>query len=187
MSAYFHDFGLYNINIDYLRYLHTFDSEVQFDEDGHYERKPFVGVMIIIEGYHYFIPLSSRKSKHATWDNVGTAHYLVYEKVDVEKLRDKDVFKAINDKEVLKILAVLDIKKMIPVSEGLFSKINFKEVEPKHYRRLLQKECEFCENIKDGILKKANTIYEEQISTGVIHDYYCSFSLLEDACDNYLK
>ena len=187
MNTHFHDFGLYNIDINYLRYLHQFDSEVQFDEDGHYERKPFVGVMIVVAGYNYFIPLSSRKPKHVNWDNVGTAHYLIYEIIKAEALCDNDIYKPNIDNKVCKILAALDIKKMIPVPDGLFTRINFNEITSRKYRRLLQKEYQFCRNIRDGILAKANTIHQEQKSSGIIHDCYCNFSLLESACDTYAQ
>ena len=167
MNVSFENFGLYNVDVDYLRYLNSIEPEVQFSDDKYYEQKPFLGVVILIDDYSYFIPLTSGKRKHAKWKNVGPAHYLVYEQVEKSELRRNDVFKSISDTEALKIFAALDIKKMIPVKEGLYSRIEFSSLSDRKYADLLEKEYRFCQKIQDGILVKANQIYTEQKKSGV--------------------
>lgn len=185
MNVSFENFGLYNVDVDYLRYLNGIEPEVQFSEDKDYEQKPFLGIVILIDNYSYFIPLTSGKYKHSKWKNVGPAHYLVYEQVKKEELRRKDAYKSISDTEALKIFAVLDIKKMIPVKAGLYSRIDFDSLSDQKYADLLEKEYRFCQKIQDGILAKAKQIYTEQKQTGVIHPIYCNFAKLEAACDTY--
>lgn len=187
MTICFHDFGFYNIDVDYLKYLNSVDPEVQFDADKAYDHKPFLGILVVIGAYHYFLPLTSGKPKHRKWKNVGTAHYLIYEQVGKEELSQRDVSKSISDTEALKILAALDIKKMIPVPEGLYSRVDFAALADSKYRDLLEKEYRFCQRIQDGILSKASQIYRAQKESGTVHPMYCNFTLLENASREYRK
>lgn len=185
MNVSFVNFGLCNVDVDYLRYLNRIEPEVQFSDEKDYEQKPFLGIVILIDDYAYFIPLTSGKRKHAKWKNVGSAHYLVYEQVKKSELRRNDVFKPISDTDALKIFAALDIKKMIPVKAGLYSRIEFSALTDRKYADLLEKEYRFCQKIQDGILVKAKRIYTEQKKSGVVHSMYCNFAKLESACDTY--
>ena len=185
MNICFEDFGLYNVDVDYLQYLNGVDSEVQFSIDKDYEQKPFLGIVILIDNYSYFIPLTSSKSKHARWKNVGPAHYLIYEQVKKTELQRNDVFKSVSDSDALKIFAALEIKKMIPVKPHLYKRIEFSALTDLKYADLLEKEYRFCQKIQDGILTKAKQIYTEQKQTGTVFPYYCNFAKLEAACDAY--
>lgn len=185
MNVSFENFGLYNVDTDYLRFLSSIENEVQFSEDKDYEQKPFLGIVVLIDNYFYLIPLTSGKYKHSKWKNVGTAHYLIYEKVKKIELRKNDIHKSISNDEALKIFAVLDIKKMIPVKTGLYSRIDFASLSDQKNADLLEKEYRFCQKIQNGILSKVKQIYFEQKQTGVVHPIYCDFTKLEMACDTY--
>ncbi len=187
MHIAFEDLGLYNVDTEYLRYLKSIDSEVQFTEDKDYSQKPFLGIIIVIDSYSYFIPLTSAKPRHAKWKNVGLAHYLIYEQVKKTELRKKDIFKSISDTDALKIFAALEIKKMIPVKNDLFQKIVFYSLHDKRYADLLEKEYRFCQKVQDGILTRVRQIYSEQKETGKVYPMYCNFAKLETACDTYNK
>ncbi len=185
MNVRFEALGLYNINIDYLRYLSSVDPEVQFTQEKDYEQKPFLGIIVAIDTYSYFIPLTSGKPKHAKWKNVGPAHYLIYEQVNKAELRRRDIIKSISETEALKIFATLDLKKMIPVREALYTRIEFSALSDRKYADLLEKEYRFCQKIQDGILSKVTRIYREQKETGKVYPLYCDFARLEKACDEY--
>lgn len=185
MDVRFGTFGLYNIDTDYLKYLHSVDSEVQFTPEKNYDQKPFLGIVVAIDTYTYFIPLTSVKPKHAKWRNVGPAHYLIYEQVKKTELRKRDIFKPISDTDALKIFAALDLKKMIPVPDGRYSSIDFSSLEDEKYADLLEKEYRFCKKIQSGILSKVTQIYREQKETGKVFPLYCNFTKLESACTQY--
>ncbi len=185
MNVRFEALSLYNINIDYLRYLSSVDPEVQFTQEKDYEQKPFLGIIVAIDTYSYFIPLTSGKPKHAKWKNVGPAHYLIYEQVNKAELRRRDIFKSISETEALKIFAALDLKKMIPVRDALYTRIEFSALSDRKYADLLEKEYRFCQKIQDGILSKVTRIYREQKETGKVYPLYCDFAKLEKACDEY--
>ena len=186
MNIRFENLGLYNIDTDYLRYLNGIEPEVQFTQEKDYEQKPFFGILVTIDTYSCFIPLTSGKPKHAKWKNVGPAHYLIYEQVKKTELRKRDVFKSISETDALKIFAALDLKKMIPVREAQYTRIDFSALPDRKYADLLEKEYRFCQKIQDGILTKVTQIYREQKETGKVHPMYCDFSKLEIACDEYM-
>lgn len=185
MTARFEEFGFYNVDTNYLKYLNSIEPEVQFTQGKDYSQKPFLGIIITINAYAYLIPLTSGKPKHAKWKNVGAAHYLIYEQVKKTELRRRDIFKSISDTEALKILAALDIKKMIPVCNGLYSRIDFDKLSDKRYADLLEKEYRFCQRLQDGILSKVTQIYNDQKTTGKVYPMYCDFTKLEIACSQY--
>lgn len=185
MNIQFENLGLYNIDTDYLRYLNGIEPEVQFTQEKDYEHKPFLGILVTIDTYSYFIPLTSGKPKHAKWKNVGPAHYLIYEQVKKTELRKRDIFKSISETDALKIFAALDLKKMIPVREAQYTRIDFSALPDRKYADLLEKEYRFCQKIQDGILSKVTQIYREQRETGKVYPMYCDFTKLETACDEY--
>ena len=180
----------YKINIDYIKELHTHDSQVYFRNSSNYSNKPYIGIIIEADSYNYFIPLTSRKQKHANLKNTGPDYALIYEYVyrkelvanDVAVLKDKS---PINDdkKDIMKkILSMLDYKKAVPVPKGEFQKISIIN-DPN--RDLLSKEYGFLLPKSDKIHEKALKIINKQKTTGRIIHNHCNFSLLENVCRNW--
>lgn len=187
MQAEFDDLGIYNIYVPYLKYLHDdIDSEVYY-APSKYETKPFLGIVVGIGSYTYFIPFSSSKPKHLKWKNVAPDHYLIYEVVKKNSVSPKAVCKPDNGGMVKHIMAVLDLKKMIPVPKDCYSKVDFSKITDAAYKATLEKEYRFCKGIQDGILNKVTRIYSEQKESGRIRNFYCNFTALEMACENYKK
>lgn len=56
--------GFYVVHAEYLKFLHERDPEVYYDESYRTLKKPFVGIIIGLGEYQYFIPLTSAKEKH---------------------------------------------------------------------------------------------------------------------------
>ena len=75
MNIRFENLGFFNVDENYLCYLNQIDSEVQYSKDKDYGKKPFLGIVVMIDTYLYFVPLTSGKPKHAKWKNVGSAHF----------------------------------------------------------------------------------------------------------------
>ena len=185
MNIRFENLGFFNVDEDYLCYLNQIDSEVQDSKDKDYGKKPFLGIIVMIDTYLYFVPLTSGKPKHAKWKNVGSAHFLIYEQVSKTELRKADIFKSLSATEALKIFAALEIKKMIPVRADLYTRIDFAALSDKQYADLLEKEYRFCKKNQDRILKKIEQVYAEQKETGKVHPMHCDFAKLEAACSTY--
>ena len=58
---------IYKIQDEYVKYLRTKEPKVLQNKE---EKRPYIGTVLEITGYTYFIPLSSPKKKHKdmkTW------------------------------------------------------------------------------------------------------------------------
>lgn len=81
--------------------------------------------MVNNDDKQYVIPLSSAKEKHKTWKNVNQECFLVYEYADEAKMGKKDIWVRETEGEKVKhIISMIDVKKMIPIKEGLYSTVN---------------------------------------------------------------
>lgn len=177
----------YTVDLKYVERLHQIDKEVFYDANSQfYEKKPYIGILTMMGGHHYFIPLTSAKPKHAKWKNVTKDNYLIYEMIPEHQVTKRQIYKKIFNTGMVKhILSVLEIKKMIPVKEGWYQKIDFSKIENQDYRALLQKEYFFLRPLFSAIQQKAEKIYTEQKETEIIHPFYCNFTRLEAICDTY--
>ena len=136
--------------------------------------------------------MTSAKKKHITWPNSGDNYIMIYEKVRLQDTQNINTenwiskFVLEGDTFVSKhILSILDIKKMIPVPDGVFHKENINLLNDEKRKRLLLKEHEFLVPMQDKIVKKANKIYTNQMKTKKIFKGYCNYALLENSISNY--
>ena len=178
-----------NINQDYLKYLHSFCSEVYYKPTG-YETKPYIGILVQENDVEYVIPLSSAKEKHKTWKNVDIDRFLIFENCEKAENGSKDIYIKNADGGFKHILSVMDLKKMIPIKTGLYTEVQLNPLKSdsnaeKKYKVLLNIEYLFCLKIKDSIIQKASRLYEKQMKTGRVVPFCCDFKLLEEKCREY--
>ena len=84
----------------------------------------------------------------------------------------------------------MDLKKMIPIKQGLYTDVNLNPdatdtKSDKKYKVLLNIEYIFCLKIMNSIIKKASKLYEKQITSGKIVKFCCDFKLLEEKSREY--
>lgn len=177
-----------------------------FSADTDYSKKPHLGILINCHGRKYVIPLTSAKRKHSGWRDVTATNYRIYEEIDISttvtdrydvivdqtdinKLRQNGIPEEEFAYHKKRILSVLEIKKMLPVVEGVYSYAELStrstEIEDEQRRNLMIKEYFFCKKIKTQIESKAKKIYERQIMSGVVAPYHCNYKLLESVADAY--
>lgn len=193
MQIYNKKLYFYKIDLEYIKYLHSIDNEVYYDEtDENYDNKPYLGIILTDNDFKYFVPLTSAKKKHITWPNSGDNYIMIYEKVRLQDTQNINTenwiskFVLEGDTFVSKhILSILDIKKMIPVPDRVFHKENINLLNDEKRKRLLLKEHEFLVPMQDKIVKKANKIYTNQMKTKKIFKGYCNYTLLENSISNY--
>lgn len=191
--AKFESFDIYNIDVSYLKALHDADSEVFYNvymyasQSGH-KRKPFLGLIVGISAHKYFIPFTSSKPKHIAMKDVDSGHFLIYEMVPPQQLPalSKDAIVRKEGNSYKHIIAMLDLRKMIPVPDGLYSRVQISAEKDPSYRATLETEYYFCRNIQDDIVARVEKIYSIQRATGNIYKFYCNYVLLEQICDNYV-
>ena len=203
----FKDFKLVHVNLNYLEALHDADSEVMYRRGTVYAKKPFLGILVMNNDKKYVIPFTSAKEKHKTWDDVNQSYYRIYEVINMKTAvyDADDIIVDISNTSVLskkgipedeyenykkRILSVLEIKKMIPVIEGVYSyvdlSLNDELSKDEHdWRVLTYKEYMFCKNIRDGIQRRAKKIYDKQIKTGKVLKFHCNYRRLEAVANAY--
>lgn len=186
MDIKYDGFGLYKVNTDFVKYLSSKDSQVFYDNAPNYSRKPYLGLVTQLGGYTYCMPLTSAKQRQLDWANITEHNYIIYEHIRSSEIRANDICKRIGQTDTYKkLLAVLEIRKMIPVDDTLYEFIDFSKITDMSYKDLLEKEYKFLKAHKDDILAKAETLYNKQISTNVIKSCYCDFKSLESALSQY--
>ena len=188
---YFLDNRIQFITIDneYLKSLFLKDNKIYFRESG-YDKKPYVGILLVISGIKYAIPLTSAKEKHKEFKNYYDGQFLIFFNERKIKNLNNAIFIKNEEGTHKHILAVLDVRRMVPIIDGYFEyiDINIKENDSsytKKYKDLLRKELLFCISIKRKILDVAQIIYDDN-STHAKYNY-CNFKKLETIALRYKK
>lgn len=157
---------LYEVDPKYIDYLipyapHLFKNK----KPGQNNERKYIGVVLNINGFEYFAPLSSFKDKHK----------LMKEGLDFLKIKN---------------YAVINLNNMfpVPVSERSYVDITV-ERNPK-YKALLLAEYRVIKAIQDKIRKNAKTLYQIKIKDGKstpLSKRCNDFLGLEKACSDYRK
>lgn len=123
---------LYTVKDVYINFLRKYDTKVAENKN---HRRPYVGVLIEVNGIKYYAPLTSPKEKHKSMKN------------------SKD-FRRINKG----IYGAINFNNMIPVRDDAINLIDFNSIEDIQYRRLLQNQYKFILLDKVEILKTAEEL-----------------------------
>ena len=153
---------IYEVKSEYVDYLARYHEHLFYNK-GNYGRK-YIGVVLDINGYKYFAPLSSFKEKHRK----------IKEGVDFIKVKD---------------YAVININNMIPVPQGAYRSPDINGEKNPHYRYLLQAESREINRQKNRILKNAEIVYSHKKKYGVstlLAKRTNDFNKLEQLCDKYV-
>ena len=153
----------YDVDTDYADYLRGIDDKIPYIT--YAGKDKFVcGVVLAVDGYDYFVPISSNKNKSQTdmliSDENGTP---------LSTLRFGYMFPAPTD-----ILTEKDIGEI-------------RSVDPA-YAMLLQKEYEFCRKNEDDIRRKAEKVYKIGCnSKHFLNKQCCNFKILESGYRQYFE
>ncbi|CCY71383.1 putative uncharacterized protein [Clostridium sp. CAG:921] len=69
--------NFYIIDGNYIEYLSRFDRHIDYNKN---TKKPYIGVIIVVESHYYFAPLFSPKPKHKTYKDNLTFFKIINEK-----------------------------------------------------------------------------------------------------------
>ncbi len=178
----------YELDNDYVKYLHMSDSQVYFHDSYSKDIKPYVGIIATINDIRYFIPLTSPKMKH-TKRKLRTKDYMtIYEEVDKTANEKNAVYKDNPNSTSRKyhILGVLEIRKMLPVPRRKYSLIDFSKLNL-NYKFLFYKEHSFCKSNQDIIISNAEKIYNQTLAKGAaLSTFHCDFIKLEEKMKEYV-
>lgn len=89
----------YTIDKNYIKYLSEFEKHISYNKDEIGHSRPYLGIVLQIEEYEYFVPLYSYKE-----------HY--------QKYRNNSSFFFVYDRKK-KPLAIIKFSAMIPVPKSI--------------------------------------------------------------------
>ncbi len=142
-------FKLYNVNIKYIRNLHNVDDNVpSVSPQIGKQARPFLGIIILINGSKFCIPFTSNSAK---------------KNKNFESMRENITFRKIRDKDGT-ILAALNLNNMIPVREEYVTEIDLgihSTDTPNlcRWKKLCIKELDWCQAHQNEIERLANELY----------------------------
>lgn len=159
----------YNVKDDYINFLKQFDEKVPHNKN---EKRPYVGVVLKIEGIKYYTPFSSPKAKH-------------------KKMKNSKDFRKINQG----IYGAINFNNMIPVVEEALLLIDIENIEDRQYRRLLQNQYKCIKADAEQIMKTAEQLHKLIFTDdGILNSYEkrikhrcCNLPLLEQCIKEYKK
>lgn len=154
-------FKFCHISDKYIAYLHSIDNRVQLNKGEH---RPYVGIVLKVQGADYYVPLESPKPNHAKIKNGGP----------VLKMDDGK-------------LGIMGFNNMIPVGKDCLLDFEIREVADEKYRMLLYNQVRYCEKHWDLILRRAETVYRKAVERNVplYSRVCCDFKKLERKSKNY--
>lgn len=132
----------YEVNPEYIDYLipiapHLFRNK----KPGQNNERKYIGVVLNINEFEYFVPLSSFKAKHKK----------MKEGLDFIKIKN---------------YAVINLNNMFPVPSSERRYVNISEVENFQYKNLLLSEYRYIKAIQEKICKNAKTLYYLKLKDG---------------------
>ncbi|MDO4492154.1 MAG: type III toxin-antitoxin system ToxN/AbiQ family toxin [Lachnospiraceae bacterium] len=158
----------YNIKDSYIEYLRSYDAAVALNKK---ETRPYVGVVLEIDGIHYYAPFTSPKQKH-------------------KKMKNGKDFRKINNGEY----GAINFNNMIPVLDSQVILIDIENIPDLKYRRLLQNQYKSIKADIEGIQRTAEKLHklvmaeDDELSTydRIVKSRCCNLRLLEKVYANYV-
>ena len=157
----------YNIKDEYINYLKKYDAKVEAPNKG---KRPYVGVVLEIDGIKFYTPFTSPKEK-------------------LRKMKNTIDFRKINQG----IYGAINFNNMIPVVESALLLIDIDAMEDSKYQRLLQNQYKCikadreqiqltAKRLRDTLFKK-----DEELNGNdkKIKERCCDLPLLEEVVKHY--
>lgn len=152
---------IYRVEDKYIRFLKGVDDRVQ---DNKNRRRPYVGVVLLVSNYRYFVPMESPKPSHA-------------------KIKSgKHIFKIDGGK-----LGLLGFNNMIPVHDAALVTFDIDKEPDPLYASLLRRQAAFINRNKADVMNHASATYYDVVNhkNAFLEGISCDFKKLESACNRY--
>ena len=152
----------YTIDGNFLKYLKSLEPKIH---ENYGNPRPYIGILLSINGFDYYAPLSSYKAKQDSIKNITV--FKLHEKGNLENK-----------------LGVIHLNNMcpVPISQLTEVVIDFNT----KYGRLLQNQYEYILHYQDNIQKQAERLYASvREGKSFLKDLSCDFQMLEEAVQNW--
>lgn len=174
---------LYSVSDAYIEYLRKKYPNVYSNKmDKRIHTRKYLGVIICVDEYKYYIPLSS--PKETDYQIAGTEKVIKKSIVPIVRIVVK------NSKGEKELKGTLRISHMVPVPESELELYDLENEQDKAYKDLVQKEIVFIRKNREKIIANANLLYKQKTENDVTAGYVKSaleYKMLERMCDEYIK
>ena len=153
---------IYRIQDKYIRYLSGADSRVQYNKDA---RRPYVGIVLTVGSYRYFVPMESPKPNHKMLK--PSIHIMPIDGGNYGQL---------------------GFNNMIPVPQSALIEYDIGNEPDKAYSELLKRQASYINRHKADVYNRASKTYFRATTKSKDNFFVrvcCDFKRLERACDNY--
>ena len=156
----------YEVDGEYIKFLRENGDNKIPNINYEKHKKFFCGIVLTINNFNYFAPVSSYTKKAHT----------------VFLIKDKD-----RETKELKSIASLRFSFMFPCPIEYLNQKDFLKEDEK-YRSLLRKELHYCNINRERIKKLANEIYQLGLKKETREKFnICDFKKLEEQCLKYIN
>lgn len=157
----------FTVSDRYISHLQKADSKVPDNYNG---QRPFVGIVVEVNGVEYVAPLSSPKPH--------------LEKIDSSKA---SIFKIYNRKPPNEFLGVINLNYMIPFLASEVTLLDIESLGDVRYKNLLNKQLEYIKIHKDDIEVRAVKLMSLVREKKQYHfvSISCDFDALEAAHNSF--
>ena len=152
---------IYRISDKYVNFLSKVDPKVQHNKN---KRRPYVGIVLYVGEYRYFVPMESPKPNHA---NIKSGRHIM--RLDGGSL------------------GLLGFNNMIPVPDNALIVFDIDSEPDRAYADLLRRQAAFINKNKADVLSRASATYYKAIkgNNDFLNNICCNFKELERASTRY--
>lgn len=148
---------LYTIETKYIDYLRTYSKLANvFDnkDDGRSHVRKYLGIVLEIGEYKYYVPLSSPKD----------SDYLVIDDVKTIRKSIIPIIRIIVKENTgkLELKGTLKFSNMIPVPDDMITYYDISKETDKDYKALVEKEYDFIRKNQKLIMRNASVLYNQK-------------------------
>ena len=174
---------IYSVSDAYIEYLRKHNPNVYSNKVGsRTHTRKYVGVVIEMAGYQYYIPMSSPKD--TDYQVAGKGKVIRKSIVPIIRMVVK------NSKGEKELKGTLRISHMIPVPESELELFDLDNETDEMYKDLVQNEVVFIRKHREKIITNAKLLYKQKKVNDSTAGYVKSaldYAVLEKLCDDYQK
>lgn len=171
---------MYSVSDAYINYLRKHVEKVYINKYSSHTRK-YIGVVLQIKGFDYYIPLSSPKEND--YQIAGDKKVIKKSITPIVRITEKK-----GEKKELK--GTLRISNMIPVPKSELELYKVEDEEDKKYKEVIDSELVFIRKNAKMIRSRALTMYNLKVYNNESLEYVkmaLDYKQLEQLCLDYNK
>lgn len=172
---------IYSVSDKYINYLRKdFPNVYSNKENRRKHTRKYIGVVLELEGYHYYVPMSSPKD--SDYQIAGENRVIKKSIIPIIRIIVR------NSKGQKELKGTLRISHMIPVPASELELYDYENEEDLTYKDLIHDEIIFIRKNKDKIMKNAQVMYKQKMNQDESAGYIKSvlpFKQLEEMSDSF--